>query len=59
MIEPHVPPPEDGVVVAMTCPLGVTARKVPAGVPRPEMNRFVVDAVVEYRLVAVRAVDDE
>ena len=38
-------PPPEGVVVAMTTPEGLTARNVPAGVPRDEMVRLVVDAV--------------
>ena len=47
--ETAVTPPA-AVVVAMTFPFGSTARTVPAGTARPEILRFVVEAVVAYKV---------
>jgi hypothetical protein len=44
------------VVVAITCPLPLTAKKEPAAVPRADILRLVVLASVKYPVPALRAV---
>jgi hypothetical protein len=46
-----VPEPLDGVVVAMTLPCLSTARNEPGGVPRDDIYRALVEAVVAVVMV--------